>query len=773
MRFTNGLSERPSARLLACALLPFCLGALSPAQSQQSLDPSDVWYRGFLLVQAAQDLEGRGKDLEALNKLTEAQPIFDVLAQQFPDFQPEIVRDRRHLIAEKRDELKQRLRAPQTARPTVIAGVPNSSADVAPLQTKPIAPPPIPQAEPAESASNANLSRTRVMEIGSGELSLPSWDEGGSNALPSSGLLPAPGMPRVQTSGGNAVGAIASSLHEDLTRKDQLIEWLTNENQRLRQDVAQRERTLAHVNSELARARASQEELLRRIAAAESGPGGAEAQETIRKLKDLLREATEQLEAATERNAQLVAAMESSQEEMAKMRDRMAELERERDNLAEVVKGEGNGGTALKELMERNRTLTEQLDRAEQLASSLSDLNKEKDEEISLLKGEITRIKLEREQLLSENARHQQSIEELQRKLELLSDGLSEEDRRALASATPTERRENELLRSIVLKQLRRQAQMKQAKELLLSQLDRLGARSDTLLGLVEDIARGSQLSEEEKSLFRAPQFEEILAAAQAPDTSETGEASGTVGATPGRSGEPAAGEPGGLVMTATLVAAGNAPAGESAFSPDALVENQKLSVELAQLDKAARLDFKEGRHAEAESGFLEYLRYLPQNVPCLCNLGVLKIAMANYSEAEYYLEKAIAIESESGLAHYLLGRTYFLQDKLDEALATLETSITHDPQNPKAHNCVGVISSRKGWVARAERAFVNAVSIDPDYGDAHFNLAVLHASKEQPDPGEAGKHYFRALHLGVPRDATIESFLKEAEEAGLSVGMR
>ena len=64
-------------------------------------------------------------------------------------------------------------------------------------------------------------------------------------------------------------------------------------------------------------------------------------------------------------------------------------------------------------------------------------------------------------------------------------------------------------------------------------------------------------------------------------------------------------------------------------------------------------------------------------------------------------------------------------------------------------------------------------MSIDPKYGDAHFNLAVLHATKDNPDPKAAEKHYFEALHLGIPRDAAIEEFLKEAE-AGLSaIGMR
>ena len=105
--------------------------------------------------------------------------------------------------------------------------------------------------------------------------------------------------------------------------------------------------------------------------------------------------------------------------------------------------------------------------------------------------------------------------------------------------------------------------------------------------------------------------------------------------------------------------------------------------------------------------------------------------------------------------------------------MAKLEEGLTHDPQNAKAHNCVGVISSQKGWVTRAERAFTNAVSIDPKYGDAHFNLAVLYATRDQPDPKAAEKHYFEALHLGVPRDSSIEEFLKEAESVGNAIGMR
>ena len=588
------------------------------------------------------------------------------------------------------------------------------------------------------------------------EFSLPRWEEGSSRALP-----------RVAQGGRDSgerpsVGAVANSLHSDLERKDSLIGWLNDENLKLRRELARRESMLARANAELAEARSSREELMRRIEQARR-EGGAETRRKVEQLEGLLREATGQLQQATNRNEQLVAELSQSQEKIDKLRSRMEELERERDNLLEVVRGEGNGGKALKELMDRNRELTAQLDRAEQLATSLSELNKKKDRDIEMLESEVSRIKSEREKLVAENLRHQQSIEALQRKLELLSDGLSAEEKSALEETTPMEQRENELLRSIVLEQLRRQARMKQAKALLLSQLDKVGARSDTLLGLVEDMARGSQLSEEEKKLFKAPQFQEIVEAAMPEkENSEEDPSSGSDG---GADGETSGGA---SRMSATLVAAGN-----GSISSDGVIENQKLRVELAQLDKAARLDFREGRYSEAEAGFLEYLRYRPRSVPCLCNLGVLEITLKNFSEAEYYLGKALAIDDTSGLAHYLLGRTYFLQDQLDEALASLERGIDHDPRNAKAHNCVGVISTRKGWVSRAERAFTSAVSIDPKYGDAHFNLAVLHATKDQPDPEAAEKHYFRALHLGVPRDSTIEDFLEHEEAAGVSIGMR
>jgi len=616
----------------------------------------------------------------------------------------------------------------------------------------PDAPPP-PPPPPNRSFSQTEIEPTSELEIveSDGEFAMPSWNDGVSQALPrvaAPPTAPPPGMPRVQTGRSLSVGAIANSLTDDLAKKDSLIDWLNQKNNELKSELALHER-------ELQQARRDRDEALSQAArnradlvAAEQA-GGADLEQKVAYYKNAYAEAMVLLDEANTRNEALLGQLEASKGEREKLLDRVADLERERDSLVEVVQGGGNGGSALKELMDRNRQLSNQLDRAEQLATSLSELTQEKDADIALLKKEITKIKGERDKLLAENLRHQQSIEELEWKLEGLSDGLSAEEKSALSQASPIEREENAFLRAFVLKQLRRQSQMKAAKEMLLAQLEKVGVRSDILLGLVEDMAKGTQLTEEEKSMLRMPEFAEIVTAAS-PEAI------------------PVAGGAGGASMSATLVA----PASVGAASPT-VVRDQALTVELAQIDKSARLDFQEGRYDEAETGFLEYLRYEPRSVPCLCNLGVLKIATKSYGESEYYLNKAIALEQTSGLAHYLLGRTYFLQDRLDDALTKFEEGLTYDPQNSKAHNCVGVISTRKGWLTRAERAFTNAVSIDPEFGDAHFNLALLYASKDQPDAKSAEEHYFKALHLGVPRDARIETFLEQGRLDAQSVGLR
>ncbi|MCB1086954.1 MAG: tetratricopeptide repeat protein, partial [Verrucomicrobiae bacterium] len=355
--------------------------------------------------------------------------------------------------------------------------------------------------------------------------------------------------------------------------------------------------------------------------------------------------------------------------------------------------------------------------------------------EIALLKEQVDQIKAERQKLLDDNKRYEGHILDLRNRLKELGQELSEQDLAQVTPMSSQDAQESLLLRQIVLKQLRRQTQVMQTKALLLKEFDKLGVEADNVYAMVEDMATGPEdLTEEERGFFKTPEMMELAEAAGVEELE-------------------------GVIMVES-----------NGKGSGSTIVTQQVADELIQIQKSARLDFQEGRFDEAEKSYREYLKYRPQSVVCLCNLALVKMATKRHDEAQILLEEAIAIKSDSGIAYYLLGRNFFQQGKLEEALERLAESIHYDPSNPKAFNCVGVISSQKGYVNRAEEAFSEAVKLDPDFGDAHFNLAVLYATREKPDPNRAAEHYNKAVLLGVPRDTAIEGYLEAAKVTTVSL---
>ena len=53
------------------------------------------------------------------------------------------------------------------------------------------------------------------------------------------------------------------------------------------------------------------------------------------------------------------------------------------------------------------------------------------------------------------------------------------------------------------------------------------------------------------------------------------------------------------------------------------------------------------------------------------------------------------------------------------------------------------------------------ALQLDPNYADAHYNLAVLQATSQPPSKESARRHYKKALELGMKADEAFEATLK------------
>lgn len=171
-----------------------------------------------------------------------------------------------------------------------------------------------------------------------------------------------------------------------------------------------------------------------------------------------------------------------------------------------------------------------------------------------------------------------------------------------------------------------------------------------------------------------------------------------------------------------------------------------------------AKKDYKRARTA-----YQRVVDLVPDNLVGIINLAIVENADGKYAEAEKLLKKAIQIKFDAGKAWLMLGTMYMDLDRLDEAVAALSWAVIYEPGNPRARNYLGVVIGRKGWYDGAQSELRKAVEIDPQYTDAHYNLAVFYLERKPPSVELARRHYYRAVELGAEKDPEIEKTLRES----------
>jgi Flp pilus assembly protein TadD len=111
-------------------------------------------------------------------------------------------------------------------------------------------------------------------------------------------------------------------------------------------------------------------------------------------------------------------------------------------------------------------------------------------------------------------------------------------------------------------------------------------------------------------------------------------------------------------------------------------------------------------------------------------------------------------------LGWLILGVVQYDENKYDNALASLAQAVVLDPKSAMAHQYLGVTVGQKGWFSGAEDELRKAIEINPDYAEAHFNLAVFYLQRNPPAVELARRHYQKALELGSRPDPDVERSL-------------
>ena len=291
--------------------------------------------------------------------------------------------------------------------------------------------------------------------------------------------------------------------------------------------------------------------------------------------------------------------------------------------------------------------------------------------------------------------------------------------------------KENTMLRGILDRQLKEQARREAARRLVLDEFKNLAVSTEALKTQMEVLSSPLvALTNDEESMLKVSAPSLVAA-------------------------EPAAPLAAAAAGTATLASPAEKP-----VSPESFSEKPRIPEEFKETAAKATALYNEKKFDESAAAYEQILVKYPQSIYALSNLGVVRFQQQKYPEAEKALREAIRVAPNDAFSHSVLGISLVQQEKYDDAIQVLSRAVALDPNDAKTRNYLGISSSRRGLQEAAEQECTKAIELDEGYGDAHFNLAVIYATKTPPTKELAKRHYNRALELGVPKDAELEKLL-------------
>ena len=718
-----GLPARLRFGLLVLSGLLLLLPSGVAAQGPEVEERAERYLDAYMMSNEGERLEKEGNLPEAMRKFREASQIFDSLAQAHPGWQPEVIGMRRRKVA---DSLL-RVQGVMQRSPAATAPVPGVAA--------------VPGGGSVEKSGAPMAAGLAVVpgSAPSGPPEVGTWGTGGTgSAAAGSGEVPSLGafLREYEERVKEKMAALQSKnleMEGALRKWDDWYRWASKEIQVARSEkeslagrAAEMEGRVQQMQREVEAGRATQGQLdtllkekvallalektnNQRLSAAETA--ASEAAEKVSaastelgaltKERDLLK--TERDKALKERDAALVSEKKLTVE------------------LAEMKKSQPDEAM-LKKLTAENERLKGELEAAKLQVTALQDSVTKKDAEIANLKTELGAIQGQLATLRQENTAYQTQVSELTVQLKELQQGMAKADSAASAE-------ESALLKEVILRQLRNQARQQQAKALVIEELKKMEGASADLLTQVQELDAGRlELTPEEEALFTDPQAQELL-----------------------RSGSGA--------VKAKLIASGDpAPAPEM----EAKLTQPPAGGALAGLLAEAVRAMQNKDYAGAVKVYSEALRADPKNVEVLLGLGDAHQRGGQFAEAEVALKKCLDYAPDNAMAYHALGLTYFRSDRLNESMDAFEASLARDAKQALAHHYLGIIASRLKQAQRAEKEFRTALAINPDFGEAHFNLAVLYLGWDPPQLDKSRTEYQSAISKGVLPDESLEKLLKQ-----------
>ncbi len=220
------------------------------------------------------------------------------------------------------------------------------------------------------------------------------------------------------------------------------------------------------------------------------------------------------------------------------------------------------------------------------------------------------------------------------------------------------------------------------------------------------------------------------------------------------------------VIMGASMLASATARMPAQQAQATGVVDPAKagsLPRDTGALAKKAAAAFSQRDWKAAREAYEEMLRIEPVNALVWANLGAVEQQSGRLTQAIEAYEQSVRFNPALVQSWIALGLAYSERGDTYKALSALARAVHEDPTDARAHNYLAIIANRFGWVSTAQAEFEKAIALKPDYGIAHFNLALTYLEQKPPALELARRHYDAALRNGVAKDDLVEAKLKGA----------
>lgn len=188
-------------------------------------------------------------------------------------------------------------------------------------------------------------------------------------------------------------------------------------------------------------------------------------------------------------------------------------------------------------------------------------------------------------------------------------------------------------------------------------------------------------------------------------------------------------------------------------------VAKQKAELIQQALDAAAEL-VKYDKLDDAERVYKGVLEHSPANIGAMFNLGIVSHRKLDYENAEYWFNRALAINPKEAETMCALGVLKLDQGDVEAATKLAEEAVAAKP-TPEMYARRGGLMRELGRIDEAHENLEKAIEMKPDFVGAYYDMAISRTFAED-DPE------FQAM-LKLARDDTLD--VNEKTQINFAIG--